>query len=229
MMTWKDPAFAALLAELHERSDQQIAEMHQYYANCQAEPPFSAQEQFLRTKRFMSDKLVALDRDKAEFCYQLILASHARRIIEIGTSYGVSTLYLAAALRDNIRTSGGDGVVIGTEYEPDKLKAAQAHVDQADLTRFVELRQGDLRETLKDLDEPVDVVLIDIWIEMARPALELLSPLLKAGAVILCDNTQQYRSAYSDYFAFLNDPVNAFHTMTLPFTGGFEMSVRHTR
>ena len=73
-------------------------------------------------KDFRSDKLVALDRDKAEFCYQLCRATNARRIVEVGTSYGVSTLYLAAAVRDNIRAAGGDGVVIGTEYEPRKAR-----------------------------------------------------------------------------------------------------------
>ena len=66
-------------------------------------------------KAFRSDKLVALDRNKAEFCYQLCRANNARRIVEVGTSYGVSTLYLAAAVRDNVDAAGGDGVVIGTD------------------------------------------------------------------------------------------------------------------
>jgi predicted O-methyltransferase YrrM len=57
----------------------------------------SPEDQAARTKTLLSDKLYALDRDKAEFCYQLCRAIDARRIVEIGTSYGVSTLYLAAA------------------------------------------------------------------------------------------------------------------------------------
>src|SRR6185437_12493667 len=114
------------------------------------------EDQADRTKSFLSDKLYALDRDKAEFCYQLCRATNARRIVEVGTSYGVSTLYLAAAVRDNIAAYGGDGGVIGTEYEPEKARQARAHFRQAGLNRFIDLREGDLRE----IEEPVDFMLV---------------------------------------------------------------------
>ena len=211
MSVLADPELESLLAGLHARSDEQAAAMRNIDAS--------------RTDRaFLSDKLVALDRDKAEFCYQLCRATNARRIVEIGTSWGVSTLYLAAALRDNIRAGRGDGVVIGTEYEPDKAAAARTHFEQAGLSRYIELREGDLRETLKRIDGPVDFMLMDIWISMARPALELVGPYLRRGAVVIADNTAQYRSEYSDYFAYL--AANGFRTMTLPFDGGLELSVR---
>jgi predicted O-methyltransferase YrrM len=83
-----------------------------------------------------------------------------------------------------------------------------------------------LRETLKRLDGPVDFMLMDIWIAMARSALELVAPHLRPGATVVCDNTEQYRSDYADYFAFIDDPANGFRTMTLPFDGGLELSVR---
>ena len=213
MRVLHDPKLEGLLAALHARSDEQLAAL----------PP--AADEAARLKAFRSDKLVALDRDKAEFCYQLCRAGNARRIVEIGTSYGVSTLYLAAAVRDNARASGGDGVVIGTEYEPAKAEAARAHFAEAGLSRFIDLREGDLRQTLKKIDEPVDFVLMDIWIAMARPAIELVTPHLRPGAIVVCDNTEQYRSAYADYFAFLAEPANGFRTMTLPFDGGLELSV----
>jgi predicted O-methyltransferase YrrM len=180
-----DPKLESLLADLHARSDAQIAAMSSYDAERagSAQPPAEAE-----IKAFRRDKLVALDRDKAEFCYQLCRASRARRIVEAGTSWGVSTLYLAAALR------------------------------------FIDLREGDLRETLKDIGGPVDFMLVDIWIAMARPALEMVTPYLRPGAIVICDNTEQHRSAYADYFAFLD--ANGFRTMTLPFAGGLEMSVR---
>src|ERR1700688_4432370 len=110
-----DPELEALLAGLHARSDAQAAAMRSFDASRtdQAQSPTPKQ-----ARAFLADKLVALDSDKAEFCYQLCRANNARRIVEIGTSYGVSTLYLAAAVRDNIRASGGSGMVIGTEYEP---------------------------------------------------------------------------------------------------------------
>jgi len=215
-----DPALEQLLATLHARSDAQIEAINRYYA----QPP--AEDEAARLKQFRGDKLVALDRDKAEFCYLLCRANNARRIVEAGTSYGVSTLYLAAAVRDNAAVAGGNGVVIGTEYEPEKARAARAHFAQAGLSDYIDLREGDLRETLRQIDEPVDFMLVDIWVPMARPALELVAPRLKPGAIVVCDNTRTHRSAYAEYFAFVQDPANGFRTMTLPFEGGLEVSVR---
>ena len=180
MSVLRDPELESLLATLHARSDAQAAAMRSFDASRtdQAQPP-SPKE----ARAFLSDKLVALDSDKAEFCYQLCRANNARRIVEIGTSYGVSTLYLAAAVRDNVHDTGGNGVVIGTEYEPNKAAAARAHFEQAGLSRFVDLREGDLRQTLKEIEGPVDFMLFDIWITMARPALELVTPHLRSGAM----------------------------------------------
>jgi predicted O-methyltransferase YrrM len=221
MSVIRDPELESLLAGLHSRSDEQQAALRSFEASWagQVRPP-AAKE----ARAFLSDKLVALDRNKAELCYQLCRANNARRIVEIGTSYGVSTLYLAAAVRDNVRAVGGNGVVIGTEYEPGKASAARAHFEQAGLSHLIDLREGDLRETLRQIDGPVDFMLVDIWIAMARPALELVAPHLRPGAIVVCDNTERYRSEYADYFAFL--AANGFRTMTLPFDGGLELSVR---
>jgi predicted O-methyltransferase YrrM len=71
-----------------------------------------------------------------------------------------------------------------------------------------------------------DFMLVDIWAAMARPALKLVTPHLRPGGIVVCDNTQQHRAEYADYFAFLEDPANGFRTMTLPFDGGLELSVR---
>jgi predicted O-methyltransferase YrrM len=217
MSVLHDPELESLLARLHARSDAQRE------ALSDAAPD---DHDAARIKQFRSDKLVALDRDKAEFCYQLCRAGNARRIVEVGTSFGVSTLYLAAAVRDNMQAGGGRGLVIGTEYEPEKAKAARDHFAQAGLSELIDLREGDLRETLRHLEGPVDFVLIDVWISMARAALELVAPQLRPGAIIVCDNTGQSRADYADYFAFINDPQNRFRTMTLPFDGGLELSVR---
>jgi len=227
MSVLRDKQLEQRLAALHAKSDRQLEAMRQYSADRAKEPRASESEETSRTKSFLSDKLVALDRDKAEFCYQLLRAINARRVVEIGTSYGVSTLYLAAALRDNVRGTGDTALVIGTEYEPEKAAAARNELTKASLSDFVHLLEGDLRETLKTLQGPVDFMLVDIWIPMARPALELVAPRLRHGAIVVCDNTEAYRSAYADYFACINDPANGFRTMTLPFSGGLELSVHH--
>jgi len=222
----RDPELEALLDRLHARSAAQGGALVSFFSDRAREGSLDWNRFDERTDRFLSDKLVALDRDKAEFCYQLCRALRARRVVEAGTSFGVSTLYLAAAVRDNSREDGGTGIVIGTELEPEKAKAARAHFEEAGLAAFIELREGDLRESLRELGGPVDFMLIDIWTPLARPALERVAPHLRPGAIVVADNTVQFRDAYRDYFAFVNDPANRLRTLTLPFEGGFELSVR---
>jgi predicted O-methyltransferase YrrM len=228
MTILNDPHLERLLDRLHDASDAQTPAIREHRAERDKAVDRAPEELAALTKAFLADKIYALDRDKAEFCYQLCRAIDARRIVEVGTSYGVSTLYLAAAVRDNVRAAGGSGVVIGTEYEPEKARAARALFSEAGLNSFIDLREGDLRETLRQIEGPVDFMLVDIWIPMARPALELVAPHLGPRAVVTCDNTgrEDERAAYADYFAFINDPAQGFQTMTLPFSDGLEMSVR---
>ena len=218
-----DPKLETLLDRLHSQSDAQVDETNAYYARREQEGTLDEKNSFDDDMhRFFSDKTVALDRDKAEFCYQLCRSLRATRVVEAGTSFGVSTIYLAAAVRDN-RVE--NGVVIGTENEPKKAEIARANFKEAGLSEFIDLREGDLRQTLQDVGGPVDFMLVDIW-EVALPALELVSPRLRPGSIVVCDNTAEDADEYLDYFEFVNDPKNRFRTMTVPFQGGFELTVR---
>jgi predicted O-methyltransferase YrrM len=116
-------------------------------------------------------------------------------------------------------------VVIGTEHEPAKVKVALQNFEEAGLSEFIDLREGDLRETLKEVGGLVDFMLVDIW-NVALPALELVSSNLRPGAIVVCDNTTVSAEAYRGYFKFINDPKNQFRTMTIPFRGGLELTVR---
>ena len=132
-----------------------------------------------------------------------------------------STLYLAAAVRDN-----GGGVVIGAEQEAGKAEIARSHFREAGLDRYIDLVDGDIVETLKSLTGPIDFLLLDIWTPLARPVIELVAPHMRTGAIVATDNTAKRRTEYGALFAFLNDSRNGFYTQTLPFDGGFEMSVK---
>ena len=225
MSVLNDPKLDALLETLHAQSKAQEPATWEHFSQAwQTKTPVDLGQG--EGRRFMADKLVALERDKAEFCYLTARALGACNIVEAGTSYGVSTLYLAAALRDNARAGGKKGKVIATEYEPAKAKAARANFEKAGLSDVIELREGDLRETLKHIATEIEFVLIDIWIPMALPALSLVARHLRKGAVAVCDNTKQFRDDYGDYFAFLAEPRNGFRTTTLPFDGGLEFSVK---
>ena len=223
----------SVLDRLYAQNAAQDGALQAYFAARAAEPSFDWNNFDACTNEFLKDKLIALDRGKAEFCYHVCRALRASRVVEAGTSFGVSTLFLAAAVRDNggqdsTRTEDANhgGLVIGTEYEPEKARMARAHFAEAGLADFIELREGDLRETLADVQGPVDFMLIDIWTPMARPALSLVAPALREGAVVICDNTTQFRDAYDEYFDFVHDPRNNLRTMTLPFEGGLEFTVR---
>lgn len=211
-----DSKLETLLNRLHAQSDKQINDITAFTSTLDTKKLND------NVHHFLSDKMVALDRDKAEFCYLLCRSLRAARVVEAGTSFGVSTIYLAAAVRDNEMKNG---IVIGTEYEPKKVEAARANFKEAGLDRFIELREGDLRQTLQDIGGSVDFMLIDIW-EVALPALELVSPSLRPGAIVVADNTTTNPTYYRDYFRFVNDSKNRLQTITVPFDGGFEVTVR---
>ncbi|MFT4201919.1 O-methyltransferase [Gordonia sp. (in: high G+C Gram-positive bacteria)] len=178
-------------------------------------------------RKWLADKYVALDPEKAALCYLLCRSADARRVVEVGTSYGVSTIYLAAAIRDNLAESPGErGVVIGTEHEPGKVAAARGHLDEAGVGDFAEILAGDLRETLPTVDGPIDFVLVDIWIPMAEPALRILEPKLRRGALVVCDNVVSGASQYRAYTDYVRDPDGPFQSVTVPGQGGIEVSMK---
>jgi len=223
-----------LLDRLYAQSLAQNDSLGEYFAARAADGSLDWNNFDARTNEFLEDKLIALDRTKAEFCYHVCRALGARRIVEAGTSFGVSTLFLASAVRDNLRhgqpTPGGGPppVVIGTEFEPTKARRARSHFEEAGLSHLIDLREGDLRTTLADVEGPIDFMLVDIWTAVARPALALITPRLREGAVVISDNTTQFRDAYTEYFEFIHDPRNRLRTMTLPFEGGLEFTVHET-
>ena len=217
-----DPKLQALVDRLQALSQGQEAETGVWFADRGKRGELSWDGFDEASHRYMADKLVALEPAKAEFCHLMCRALGARRVVEVGTSWGVSTLYLAAAVRAN-----GGGTVIGTEHEPAKAAAARAHFAEAGFADLIDLREGDLRETLKVIEDPVDFVLMDIWTEMARPAIELIGPHLRTGAVIVADNTTRVRHAYAKFLAYVEDPANGLTAMTLPFEGGLEMVVKN--
>ena len=125
------------------------------------EPYISTDDQ---PERKALDKFVALDPDKCALVYMLLRATGARHVVEAGTSFGLSTIYLALAVGQNVEALGGTGKVIATEIEATKAAKAREHWARAgaDVEKWIELREGDLRETLKeDVPEKIDFVLFD--------------------------------------------------------------------
>ncbi|EED19602.1 O-methyltransferase, putative [Talaromyces stipitatus ATCC 10500] len=177
--------------------------------------------------QLMLDKFIALDADKCQFVYQLINAMGATNVVEAGTSFGVSTIYLALAVAQTKAATGKPGIVIATEKEREKAEAARkywAHCGDI-VEQQIDLREGDLLETLKAGLPRVDLLLLDIWSSLALPTLKVVQPYLRHGAVVLADNTISSAKGYADLLSYLQNPKNGFRNMTLPFTNGLEMSV----
>jgi predicted O-methyltransferase YrrM len=210
-----------LLDRLHAQSLTQDGEIRAHFAEQGSASVVGSRAELEQGRAFWRDKLVALDADKAQLCYALCRALGARRVVEAGTSFGVSTLYLAAAVRDN-----GGGTVLGAEQEPGKVAVARGHFREAGLEAYIDLREGDILEALAGLEGPVDFLLLDIWTPLARPVLERVAPHLRAGAIVATDNTVKRRQEYGALLAYLGDPASGFITQTLPFDGGFEISVK---
>lgn len=215
-----DPAIGSLLSRLHTLSDEQQAQIDAYYA-AGADRPTGFETEDSPTRRFWADKFVALDRDKARLVYALCRASRVSTVVEAGTSFGVSTLYLAAAVRDN-----GGGCVITCENEHAKAEHARRHFRQAGLSDIIEIRVGDVRESLANLEHQIDALLLDIWAPIAGDVLSLVGPRLRSGGFAIADNTIARRDLYEDLFRYLMDESNGFITQTLPFDGGLEFAVK---
>jgi predicted O-methyltransferase YrrM len=221
-----DPRAETVLSRLRELASRQSEEMQQYYDEKRRTGAGPTDPRSVSDMIFVRDKLVALDPEKCELCYLLCRALRVRRVVEVGTSFGVSTIYLAAAVRDNLRDFGGQGKVIGTEIEPSKAAAAQKNLSEAGLAGFVEIRIGDATETLKNADGEVDFLLLDSWIPVVRPVIDVMAPQLRAGSMVLCDNVELFEAEYANYTSFIRDPNNGFRSVLLSHQGGLELSVK---
>src|SRR6202035_2500710 len=147
---------------------------------------------------------LAVSRETGALLYMLARSSRARTIVEFGTSFGISTLHLAAALRDN-----GGGRLIGSEFEPSKIRRARANLGAARLSGFVQIREGDAPQPLaSDLPDPIDFVFLDGAKGLYLPILSLLDGRLHGGALIVAENADDspeclahVRSAANDYLS----------------------------
>ncbi|CAN5915633.1 class I SAM-dependent methyltransferase [soil metagenome] len=177
------PLLDNLFAEADGSTDAMRAEMAKI-------PPAERQALLASTTDYLAfyarakDFPLAVSRDTGRLLYMLARTSGARSIVEFGTSFGISTLHLAAALRDN-----GGGRLITSEFEPSKVARAQANIEAGGLADLVEIRAGDALSTLaRDLPESIDLLLLDGAKGLYPAILTLVENRLHPGALILADN-----------------------------------------
>ena len=159
---------------------------------------------------------LAISRATGTLLYMLARSSHARTIVEFGTSFGISTLHLAAALKDN-----GGGHLITSEFEPSKVARARANLTAGGLIDLVEIREGDALHTLSaGLPDTIDLLLLDGAKALYPEILSLVESRLRPGALIVADNADDS----PDYLARMRAPASGY--MSMPFGDDVELSMR---
>ncbi|WP_158852602.1 O-methyltransferase [Saccharothrix deserti] len=169
------------------------------------------------------DIIMSVSREGGKLLYLLTRAVKARTVVEFGCSFGISTLHLASAVRDN-----GGGQVITTELQPEKAQRARENFAAAGLDDLVDLRLGDAQETLRELPGPVDLLLLDGWPTLRLPILGLVQPRLRPGALVIVDDIDLDvgRNINQDFLDYVNDPANGYLTLRLPVHQGVQVCLK---
>jgi predicted O-methyltransferase YrrM len=163
------------------------------------------------------DWYIPISPQGGQLLYALTRASAPATVVEFGTSFGISTIYLAAAVTDN-----GTGQVLTTELSSKKVAAAGANLAAAGLAGPVTILPGDARQTLADIPGPVGLVLLDGWKDLCLPVLRLLEPKLAPGALVVADDITF--PSMADYLAYVRDPASGYVSVTFPVDDGMELS-----
>ncbi|GLE56943.1 hypothetical protein NJBCHELONAE_22510 [Mycobacteroides chelonae] len=154
-----------------------------------------------------ADNFLNVTPEFGRLLYICARSQNARRIVEFGTSFGISTIHLACALRDN-----GGGTVVGTELEPTKAARAYEHLEASGLADLVEIRVGDALETLcQAIEGPIDLIHLDGAFSLYLPVLKLLEPHLRSNALVLAEN------GTANYLDYVRDPANGYVSLPVFF------------
>ena len=176
-----------------------------------------------RTSERHRTAYLSIGPDQGRWLYGLVLASGAREIVEFGTSFGISTLYLAAAAAET------GGRVTGSEYHPAKAEKARANLAEAGLVATI--LTGDARETLAGPGPQIDLLFLDGAKELYLPMLQLLRSRLHRGSIVVADNIPtdpgaRAASPAAGFDAFIEDTENGFVTAVTGFgKGGMRFAV----
>ncbi|WDH50459.1 class I SAM-dependent methyltransferase [Pseudomonas chlororaphis] len=207
---------APLLDRLFEQADTATSPAVADISREERERLMHSKTEYLDFYGRLKDLWLPVSRETGELLYMLARSTRARHIVEFGTSFGISTLHLAAAIRDN-----GGGRLIGSEFEASKVERARQHLLEGGLADLVEIREGDAMKTLAvDLPESIDLLLLDGAKALYADILALVESRLRPGALIVADNTDYC----PDYLARVRSPASGY--LSVPFGGDVELSMR---
>lgn len=214
--TLEDPRVASALHRMFRHAEQDEATSRQIRAAWpQGSAPLSPQEQ----ADAKAEVYMPISAQGGRLLYNLIRAIRPATVVEFGTSFGISTLHLAAAVRDN-----GVGRVISTELSAAKAAAARQTFAETGLDDLITVLEGDARNTLTEVADAADFVLLDGWKDLCLPVLRLLEPRLAPGTLVVADDVDLEDLA--PYLDYVRNPQNGYQSVTFPVEDGMEISCR---
>jgi predicted O-methyltransferase YrrM len=205
-----DPKVRGVLEEMHAEADR-------------IDPPLRAKAQGkegAERAALLDRAFIPVDRDAGRLLYTLVRGGAPGMTVEFGTSFGISTIYMAAAVRDR-----GTGLVITTENNTFKAESAREYIRAAGLLDVVDLRVGDAMQTLQGLSKDVTGVFLDGWKNLYLPMLKLLEPVMRPGAWVAADDLDLFPAPLAQYLGYVRDPTNGYVSVTLPVGDAMELSV----
>lgn len=216
MSTLTTAPLASLLDRLFKEADAATSPAMAELSRDERERLMRSKTEYLDLYGRMKDLWLPVSRETGTLLYMLAHSTRARTVVEYGTSFGISTLHLAAALRDN-----GGGRLITSEFEPSKVARAREHLKEGGLLDLVEIREGDALKTLSaDLPDTIDLVLLDGAKSLYPEILSLVESRLKPGALIVADNAD----FSPEYLERVRAPGGGY--MSTPFAEDVELSMR---
>ena len=169
-----------------------------------------------------SRKLLNLEPETAEIVSILARSSRARHILEIGTSNGYSTIWLAASVGPE------GGRVISIDRSSEKHRMAKDNLLTASLSQYVDLRLGDATEVIQTLPGPFDFVFFDADRTSAPGQLTLLLPKLAPQALILADNVLSHPEEIAGYLRMVKSLEQLQHVL-IPVGKGLSVAFADSR
>lgn len=178
-----------------------------------------------RTSDMLRTNYLAIGPAQGRWLCGLAIAQNAQEIVEFGSSFGISTMYLAAAAAQT------GGRVTGSEFHPEKAAKARQNLEEAGLEATI--LTGDAMETLAGTGPQIDLLFLDGAKDLYLPVLRMLQPRLHIGSVVVADNIplekeDRATGGTADFNAYVADPANGFLTSVPGFAkGGMSFSVFH--
>jgi predicted O-methyltransferase YrrM len=218
-MTLLNPAVEGVLARLYaeaKENDRQLQREEE--AALRASFDGRLDEETLAS--IQNRTFMAVAPEVGRFFYILVRSYKPSRIVEFGTSFGLSAIHLAAALRDN-----GSGQLITTEQSSEKAARAAQHFEQAGLSNLIELRHGDAFVTLQGV-EKIDMLVLDGWKPLYLPLLQMLEPVLAPHCLVVADDVISLAAKCAPYLDYVRDRANGYVSCEIPLDDGVELSFR---